>query len=195
MTKEYMGSDGSMMRKMPCSITAERALLGSILFDPNAITEIAATITAEDFYVQEHKHIYLAMRELFDASKEIDPVTLIDALVQNGVYQKSGGDEYIRSLLDATPSAQNIADYARIVKDASIRRRIIEVCGEITDLTFEEQDGVPHVLDLAQSRFTEISQGRDSRNFRHIILRLINVHTLFRSFRHFLPQLFDFILI
>ena len=165
---EMMHQDSGVLRKLPCSITAERALLGSILFDPNAITEIATTIGADDFYVKEHKQIYLAMRELFDASQEIDPVTLIDALVHRGVYEKTGGEEYIRTLLDATPSAQNIADYTRIVKEESIRRRIIEVCAEISDLSYSDQEGVAQVLDLAQSRFTEIAQGRDTRGFRHI---------------------------
>ncbi len=171
-----------LARKMPCSLSAERALLGSILIDPNSITEIAASISADDFYVQEHKQIYLAMRELFDASQEIDPVTLIDSLVHKGVYEKSGGETYIRSLLDVTPSAMNIADYARIVKEESTRRRIIEVCNEISELTYGEQEGVAQVLDLAQSRFTEIAQGRDSRTFRHIrdVLRdvLENLHKL-----------------
>jgi len=171
-----------LSRKMPCSLSAERALLGSILIDPNAINEIAATIGADDFYVQEHREIYLAMRELFDASQEIDPVTLIDTLVHKGVYEKSGGENYIRSLLDVTPSAMNIADYARIVKEESTRRRIIDVCSEISDLTYGEQEGVAQVLDLAQSRFTEIAQGRDSRTFRHIrdVLRdlMENLHKL-----------------
>ena len=182
MNNEAVRSEDMLARKMPCSLSAERALLGSILIDPNSITEIAANIGADDFYVQEHKQIYLAMRELFDASQEIDPVTLIDSLVHKGVYEKSGGESYIRSLLDVTPSAMNIADYARIVKEESTRRRIIEVCGEISELTYGEQEGVAQVLDLAQSRFTEIAQGRDSRSFRHIrdVLRdvLENLHRL-----------------
>ena len=180
---EMMNMEESLAaHKMPSSISAERALLGSILYDPNAINEIAGNITAEDFYVQEHRQIYLAMRELFDASMEIDPVTLIDTLVHKGVYEKAGGEDYVRSLLDATPSAMNIADYARIVKEESTRRRVIETCREITDLTYGEREGVAQVLDLAQSRFTEIAQGRDSRSFRHIsdVLRdfLENLHLL-----------------
>lgn len=180
---EMMNMEESLAaHKMPSSISAERALLGSILYDPNAINEIAGNITAEDFYVQEHKQIYLAMRELFDASMEIDPVTLIDTLVHKGVYEKAGGEDYVRSLLDATPSAMNIADYARIVKEESTRRRVIETCREITELTYGEREGVAQVLDLAQSRFTEIAQGRDSRSFRHIsdVLRdfLENLHLL-----------------
>ncbi|MBR2010457.1 MAG: replicative DNA helicase [Clostridia bacterium] len=182
MNNEAVRGEDMLSRKMPCSLSAERALLGSILIDPNSINEIAATIGADDFYVQEHRQIYLAMRELFDASQEIDPVTLIDTLVHKGVYEKSGGESYIRSLLDVTPSAMNIADYARIVKEESTRRRIIDVCSEISDLTYGEQEGVAQVLDLAQSRFTEIAQGRDSRTFRHIrdVLRdlMENLHKL-----------------
>ncbi len=177
-----MMNDSVLSRKMPCSLAAERALLGSVLIDPSSIVDIAAKVSADDFYVQEHKQIFLAMRELFDASQEIDPVTLIDSLVHKGVYEKSGGEDYIRSLLDVTPSAMNIADYARIVKEESTRRRIIEVCHEISELTFAEQEGVTGVLDLAQSRFTEIAEGRDSRSFRHIrdVLKnvLENLHLL-----------------
>ena len=168
MNNEAVRGEDLLARKMPCSLAAERALLGSVLVDPASLNEIAATVRATDFYVQEHREIYLAMRELFDASKEIDPVTLIDTLVHKGVYEKAGGESYIRSLLEVTPSAMNIADYARIVKEESTRRRIIEVCSEISDLSYTEQEGVPQVLDLAQSRFAEIAQGRDSRSFRHI---------------------------
>jgi replicative DNA helicase len=170
------------VRKMPASLASERALLGSILIDPACITEVLTLIGADDFYLTEHKEIFLAMRELFDASSEIDLVTLIDSLVHKGVYEKSGGEEYIRSLLEATPSAMNVQDYGRIVKEKSTLRRIIATCSSVSDMTFSEQEEVSHIIDYAQSQFTEISQGRDSRNFRHIrdVLRdvLENLHEL-----------------
>ena len=171
-----------VVRKMPCSLPSERALLGSILIDPACITEVLTVVGADDFYLTEHKEIFLAMRELFDASSEIDPVTLIDSLVHKGVYEKSGGEDYIRSLLEATPSAMNVKDYARIVKEKSTLRRIIETCTDVSNMTYSEQDEVTHIIDYAQSQFTEISAGRDSRNFRHIrdVLRnvLENLHIL-----------------
>lgn len=155
-------------RKMPCSLPSERALLGAILIDPAAITDVVSVLSADDFYLEEHKEIFNAMRELFDISREIDPVTLIDTLVHKGVYEKAGGEEYIRSLLDATPNAMNLLDYARIIKDESIRRRIIDTCAEVSDQTFGEQESVAKILDYAQGQFLEISKGRDSRNFRSI---------------------------
>ena len=182
MNEELLRDGGDLTRKMPCSLSSERALLGSVLIDPASINEVLAIINADDFYVGEHKQIFLAMRELFDASREIDPVTLIDTLVHKGVYEKSGGEDYIRSLVEATPSAMNIKDYARIIKEESTRRRIISACAEVSDMTYAEQEEVTHVLDYAQSQFTEIAQGRDSRSFRHIrdVLRnvLENLHQL-----------------
>ena len=180
--REFESGADDIVRKMPCSLPSERALLGSILIDPACITEVLTVVTADDFYLTEHKEIFLAMRELFDASSEIDPVTLIDNLVHKGVYEKSGGEDYIRSLVDATPSALNVQDYARIVKEKSTLRRIIDTCTDVSNMTYSEQDEVTHILDYAQSQFTEISAGRDSRNFRHIrdVLRnvLENLHTL-----------------
>lgn len=155
-------------RKMPCSLPSERALLGAILIDPATITDVIAILSADDFYLEEHKAIFNAMRELFDVSREIDPVTLIDTLVHKGVYEKAGGEDYIRSLLDATPNSMNLLDYARIIKDESVRRRIIDTCAEVSEQTFGEQESVAKILDYAQGQFLEISEGRDSRNFRAI---------------------------
>ena len=179
---EYWQGEGDPVRKMPASVVSERALLGSILIDPASITEVLTVVGGDDFYVAEHKQIFLAMRELFEASREIDPVTLIDTLVHKGVYEKSGGEDYIRSLVESTPSAMNIADYARIVKEESTRRQIIAICAEVSDMTYAEQEAVPHILDYAQGQLNDISAGRDSRNFRHIrdVLRnvLEDLHTL-----------------
>jgi len=179
---DYASDMTDVVRQKPAAITSERALLGSILIEPAYITEVLTMISASDFYLVEHQEIFLAMRELFDASNQIDRVTLIDMLVHKGVYEKSGGEEYIFSLLEATPDAMNIKDYARIVKEKSILRRIIDTCADVSNMTFTEQEEVGHILDYAQSQFTEISAGRDSRNFRHIrdVLRdvLGNLHEL-----------------
>ena len=125
-------------RKLPFSLAAEQALLGSILIDPNALNEVADLLQATDFYITEHTQIYLALRELFLANNEIDVVTLVDTLVRQGVYEKSGGQNYIRTLAEAVPSAMNVKDYARIVKDKSILRQLIEACSEISDTAYSE---------------------------------------------------------
>lgn len=160
--------DTVLDRKAPFSLAAEQALLGSILIDPNALNEVADLIGANDFYIAEHSKIYLALRELFLTNNEIDVVTLVDTLVRQGVYEKSGGQEYLRTLAEAVPSAMNVKDYARIVKDKSVLRQLIEACTDISETAYSEQDSVSSVIDNAENRIFQIAQGRDTKNFRHI---------------------------
>lgn len=160
--------DTILDRKLPFSLAAEQALLGSILIDPNALNEVADLIRDTDFYITEHTKIYLALTELFKASNEIDVVTLVDMLVRQGVYEKSGGQEYIKTLAEAVPSAMNVKDYARIVKDKSTLRQLIEACTDISDTAYGEQDSVASIIDNAENRIFSIAQGRDTKNFRHI---------------------------
>ena len=155
-------------RKLPFSLIAEQSLLGSILIDPAAISEVADIIKADDFYITEHKQIYLAATELFLTNHEIDVVTLIDALVRKGIYSQSGGEDYIRTLSEVVPTALNIKDYAKIVKEKSALRQLIEVCGEINESAFSEQESASGIIELAESKIFAIAQGRDTKNFRHI---------------------------
>ena len=116
----------AIMQKLPFSLIAEQSLLGSILIDPASLNEVADLINADDFYEEAHKQIYLAMHELFLLNSEIDIVTLMDMLVRKGIYDKSGGEDYIRSICEVVPSALNIKGYAKIVKEKSVLRQLIE---------------------------------------------------------------------
>ena len=147
---------------------AEQSLLGAILIDPASITQVADLLNSEDFYLEEHKQIYLAMQELFMANSEIDVVTLIDMLVTKGIYNKSGGEDYIRTLTDAVPDALNIKDYARIVKEKSVLRQLISACSEISEAAYSEQESVVDIIDHAENLIFNIAQGRDTKGFRHI---------------------------
>ena len=157
-----------LIRKLPFSMPAEQSLLGAVLIDPASLNEVAALMNGDDFYLGEHKQIYLAMQELFLANREIDVVTLIDMLVTKGVYDKSGGEDYIRTLTEAVPDALNIKDYARIVKEKSVLRQLIAASGEISESAYSEQEEVSSILDHAESLIFNIAQGRDTKNFRHI---------------------------
>ena len=164
-----------LTRKLPFSLIAEQSLLGSVLIDPDSFNEIADIVLATDFYLTEHTQIYAAMQELFLRNREIDIVTLIDMLVQKGIYDKSGGENYIRQLAEAVPNALNVKDYARIVKDKSSLRQLIDACGEILEAAYSEQDEVAQIVGLAESKIFAIAQGRDSKNFVHIRDAMLNI--------------------
>ncbi len=157
-----------IIRKLPFSAIAEQSLLGSILIDPDSINMVADIISSEDFYLEEHKQIYLAMHALFLSNNQIDVVTLINELVTKGVYSKSGGEDYIKIIAQTVPNSLNVKDYAKIVKDKSVLRQLIKMCDEVSDTAYSEQDEVANVLESAQNRLYSIAQGRESKNFRHI---------------------------
>ena len=165
-----------LVKKLPFSMPAEQSLLGSILVDPAALNEVADLLTSEDFYLTEHKQIYLAMHELFLTNREIDVITLIDMLVVKGIYDKSGGEDYIRTLTEAVPDALNVKDYARIVKEKSVLRQLIAASNEIAEAAYSEQEEVASILDHAENLIFHIAQGRDTKNFRHIRDVLVDVY-------------------
>jgi replicative DNA helicase len=162
------GNADSLVRKLPFSLIAEQSLLGSVLVDPESFNEIADLVSVTDFYLEEHQQIFSAMHELFLTSRDIDVVTLIDMLVQKGIYTKSGGEQYIRTIAEVVPNALNVKDYARIVKDKSILRQLIGACDEVSEVAYSEQDDVAHILDSAENKIFAIAQGKDTKNFRHI---------------------------
>lgn len=158
-----------LIRKMPFSLEAEQSVLGSILIDPECFPEIASMLKSDDFYLESHAAIYLAMQDLFLQSRTIDVVTLIDALVKNGVYGTGDeGRKYIKIIAEIVPSAANVKDYAKIVRDKNILRRLIGVCSEISDTAYSEQDEVTHLLDSAEQAIFAIAENNETKGFTHI---------------------------
>ena len=155
-------------RKLPFSLIAEQSLLGSVLIDPQSLNDVAEIISADDFYLTEHTQIYTAMHELFLVNKEIDVVTLVDMLVTKGIYNKSGGEDYIRTLYQAVPNALNIKDYATIVKQKSLLRNLIGACSDISEKAYSEEGDAGQLVDFAEATIFDIAQGRDTKSFRHI---------------------------
>ncbi len=156
------------VRKLPFSLEAEQSVLGSILIDPESLNEIATIIAADDFYIDEHREIYSAMQRLFLQSRRIDPVTLMDVLVQNNVYDSEQSKSYIHTLVDTVPSTSNIKDYATIVRDKSLLRRLIKVTEEITEDAYSAQDSASDIINQAEAKVFEIAQTKEQHDFSHI---------------------------
>lgn len=171
-----MDNNNNLIRQMPVSIEAEQALLGSIIVNPESFDKIGAMISTEDFYLDEHKHIYAALLNMYAKSKTIDIVTLVNSLVENGDRDEAGGIQYITLIAESVPSAANVKDYARIVKDKSTLRRLINVCDEINNDAYNEND-VRTVIDNAEQKIFDISHNNETKEFRHIRDVLRNVYS------------------
>ncbi|MBO4283648.1 MAG: replicative DNA helicase [Clostridia bacterium] len=165
-----------LLRKLPLSVEAEQSVLGSILVKPESFEKIAGQLAADDFYMEEHKAIFAAIQEMFLKNRTIDTVTLVDALVQGGYRDETGGIQYLTQIANVVPSAANIRDYARIVKEKALLRRLITACDEISEEAYSEQGDVSRVLDAAEQRIFDLAQNKESREFRHVKDILSNVY-------------------
>ena len=159
--------DGSsLVRQLPFSVEAEQALLGAIIYKPELFDVVGGMISASDFYLEEHKHIYEALSSMYMQSKTIDTVTLVNALVEQGDRDQVGGIQYISLIASTVPSTANIKDYARIVKDKAILRRLISVCDDISETAYEEGEPVRHIIDSAEQKIFDISNNNETKEFQ-----------------------------
>ncbi|MBP5427995.1 MAG: replicative DNA helicase [Clostridia bacterium] len=157
-----------LLRKLPLSVEAEQSVLGSILVKPESFERIAGQLDAEDFYMEDHRAIFSAIQDMFLKNRTIDTVTLVNALVQGGYRDETGGIQYLTQIAQVVPSAANIRDYARIVKEKALLRRLIAACEEISEEAYSEQGDVSRVIDAAEQRIFELTQNKGSREFRHV---------------------------
>lgn len=163
-------------RKMPFSLEAEQAVLGSILIDPACMDRLAGIISRDDFYMTEHAEIYAAMQSMYMTSKNIDVVTLMSELVTLGTYDESGGREYLKLVAEAVPTSANAADYAQIIRDKAILRQLIEAGESITEAAYVGDDTVGNLVEYAESQVFRIAEGRENKNFIHIRDALVQVY-------------------
>ena len=112
-------------RLPPQSIDAEKSILGGLMIEQDAWDDVSELLSDEDFYKPSHKKIYAAIRELRRRETPADLVTVSNYLMERGELESIGGAVYLAEMSDQTPSAANIASYAKIVKDKSLLRKVI----------------------------------------------------------------------
>lgn len=142
----------------PQNLDAEASLLGAILIDTDAIVKIADHISTDDFFDQRHARIYEAMRALYEKRVPIDVLTLADQLKGTGFLEMVGGPVYLTELTNFVPTAAHVEQYADIVAEKSLRRRLIAASADMSDLGNDESKSIPELIEEAESRFFEVSQ-------------------------------------
>ncbi len=165
-----------LLRQMPHSVEAEQSVLGSILIDARCMPEVVELLKAEDFYLRQNREIYETIYSMFNFSLTIDPVTVLDQMKKNGVYDENTSRNYILQLMDITPTAAHVGEYAAIVKDKALLRRIAETAGELTAMIQEGTGSAQEVLDAAEQRIYAIRQGRAAQGLEHISTVILGVY-------------------
>src|SRR3990167_9469084 len=142
----------------PQNLEAEASLLGSLLIDGDALTKIGDLINSEDFFDQKHSEIFGAMKSLHDKRSPIDLLTLSEQLKSNKRLDSIGGASYLTELTNFVPTAAHVEEYAHIIADKAIRRRLIGVSQDIADVGHDEKKSLQELIEEAEARLFEVSQ-------------------------------------
>lgn len=158
-------------KQTPHNLEAEASLLGAILIDADALVKIADVVAADDFYDARHKHIYEAVLTLYERRSPIDVLTLADELKNNGFLDMVGGASYLTELTNFVPTASHVEQYADIVAQKAMRRRLIRASQDMADLGHDESKALRELIEEAETRLFEVSQ-------QHIKQNIVSLETI-----------------
>ena len=158
-------ADPNLERKVPPnSPEAEMAVLGGILLRNQALDQVRDILDPQDFYQAAHQHIFRAAVMLYDRNEPIDPITLRNELKTAGHLDQIGGPAYINRLLDEVHTTANIEEYAVIVGEKALLRRMLDATHQIQGMIFDQRGeqgetmDVAQLLDQSQSMVFEVSR-------------------------------------
>jgi replicative DNA helicase len=149
----------------PQNLEAERACLGSMLLDREAIEVALDVLSDEDFYSEQHRIIYKALLELYGRSTPVDIVTLTDYLRGSGDVDRVGGIGYVSSLLDEVPTSANIEYYAKIVEQKSLLRKLIRASSNVISLSYSSESDAYEIVDEAEKLIFDVTERKGVRGY------------------------------
>ena len=152
-------------RTLPHNLEAEKCVLGAILIDNPSFNQAAEVIGSEDFFRDAHRRIFEKMIGLFERSQPIDPVTLKDELTRSGELDEVGGPAYVASLTDGVPRSANVEFYAKIVKEKSTLRKLIQSANEVLVRAYDAEEDPDNLLDEAERSIFQIAENRMRSGF------------------------------
>jgi len=152
----------------PQSSEAEESVLGAILIDGDAITEVSETLKASDFYKPANSKVYAAVLSLYELRQPIDILTVSEELERRGQIEEIGGRAALADLCDRTPTAVHAKQYAKIVERKAVLRGLISAAGRIASIGYEDPADAIEAIDRAESELFAISERRTVSGFTSI---------------------------
>ncbi len=143
----------------PQAIDLEEVVLGAMMIDKKGVDEVIDILTPESFYKEIHQNIFDAIFKLFQKSEPIDLLTVSNQLKKDGTHEKVGGDFYLISLTQKVSSSAHIEFHARIILQKFIQRSLIKISNEIISDSYDESKDVFDLLDNAESKLYDVTQG------------------------------------
>jgi replicative DNA helicase len=156
--KKAIQTEAIVGKKLPASADAEKAVLAAILLNDENLTLVSDILKASDFSLKQHQVIYQAIVDLAQANKKLDLLVLQDYLETKKLFEASGGITYLIELQEDIPSVGLVVQHAKIVKDKSILRDLIDSAAGIISTCYDQDvDQIDEVLDAAEKKIFQIS--------------------------------------
>lgn len=143
----------------PQAINLEEVVLGAMMIDKKGVDEVIDILHPDAFYKKSHQAIYEAIHQLFETGEPVDLLTVSNRLRQNKKMEIAGGEFYLAQLTQKVASSAHIEFHARIVLQKYIQRSLIKISSEIIEDSYDETIDVFDLLDVAESKLYDVSQG------------------------------------
>lgn len=142
----------------PHSIEAEESVLGALLLDKEAISDVAEFLRPQHFYKENHNKVFSAMLDLYQDREPIDLVTVAEKLKKSKQIKNIGGSAFLSDLANKVPTAAHAEHYARIIKDQFTKRELISASTKLAEMAFDEGGEIGELLDEAERTVFSLSQ-------------------------------------
>ena len=168
--------DSLFSKQMPHSTEAEQAVLGSMLIDSRCVPEVVGALRPEDFFSRANADIFQTIYSMFNFSMVIDPVTVLEQMRVNGVFNGESTSDYVLELMNITPSAANVREYVEIVRSKALLRSIAETGDEISGMALDGTGDAMDVLEAAEKKVYALRNGRTSGGLEPVSKILVSVY-------------------
>lgn len=155
-------------RTMPFSREAEMSVLGAMFLDNGGISEAINIVKADDFYIERHKEMFIAITELYNLGKPVDIVTLPQQLTLRGSLEKTGGIAFVLEVANFVPTSRNIVHYSKIVAEKAILRKLIKISDEISERCYRGEDEAETILGAAEQSLIDLTRDKEKGGPVHI---------------------------
>ena len=163
-----------LQRQLPHSLEAEQAVLGSMLIDSRSVAEVIGIVRPDDFFLQQNREIYETIYSMFNFSETIDPVTVLEKMKVQGLATDKT-PEYLMQLMEITPTAANVGQYARIVRDRAMLRNLATAAGEIRETVLSGVGTPEEILESAEKKIYALRNGNAGETLQHIGVVMVGV--------------------
>ena len=159
------------------SIDAEKAVIGSMIMDADAVVAASEMITGDDFYQRQYGILFDAMVELYNEGKPVDVLTLQERLKMKDVPEEFSSIEFISELVSSVPTSANVRHYAQTVSDDATLRRLIRVNEEIANTCYQHRESLDEIMNTTEKRIFDVLQKKSTDEYvpiKDVVLSVID---------------------